>query len=479
MPGYIHHVQWSVGNVSDAVTKLRSEYGMKIFAARTIKHGQTEVALRSGTVTFLISPAVNTVLRQSEDDSYPQLSSGRSSVDTVFNICLSVPDVNKIFSSMVSHGSRSIHQPRTMITDSDGSLEFAAVTSPCDNVIHSLINTDHYSGVFLPGFTVVNDVNHDDTDDLMTHIDHVTYVCNMGDTERILSWYRRCCGMERFLISQDEDPEVGTVFDDVGMKLNVGNWITEWMCREQGVQSSDHETEDVRNFKLVLAEPLPDNSDSHVNNFLLHHGGPGIQHIGLSTHDISSTITALNKHGASFRKPPPTYYKLGGKVEEINSIGATVSEFSKMGILIDKEETEVRVENESKKVFSLYEEDEEDDVFLLQIFSFPLFGVDTFFLEIIQRQNSRGFGGGNIRALAQSIIEFQRERDEMVNKISVNPSHQPLKKSSSNNEFESLYKYSQKWINQLKKSKTKENFSSCKVEFNKEDLNPFALTLES
>ena len=114
-----------------------------------------------------------------------------------------------------------------------------------------------------------------------------------------------------------------------------------------------------------------------------------------------------------------------------------------------------------------------------QIFSFPLFGVDTFFLEIIQRQNSRGFGGGNIRALAQSIIEFQRERDEMVNKISVNPSHQPLKKSSSNNEFESLYKYSQKWINQLKKSKTKENFSSCKVEFNKEDLNPFALTLES
>ena len=51
---------------------------------------------------------------------------------------------------------------------------------------------------------------------------------------------------------------------------------------------------------------------------------------------------------------------------------------------------------------------------MLQIFSFPLFQRDTFFLEIIQRHNSSGFGSGNIRALAQSIIEMKREREEVA-----------------------------------------------------------------
>ena len=56
----------------------------------------------------------------------------------------------------------------------------------------------------------------------------------------------------------------------------------------------------------------------------------------------------------------------------------------------------------------------ESDNYLLQIFSFPLFQTNTFFLEIIQRHNSSGFGSGNIRALAQSIIEMKRERAEVA-----------------------------------------------------------------
>ncbi len=31
-------------------------------------------------------------------------------------------------------------------------MDYAVVTSPCDNVIHSLINTSRYTGLFLPGF---------------------------------------------------------------------------------------------------------------------------------------------------------------------------------------------------------------------------------------------------------------------------------------------------------------------------------------
>ncbi len=84
--------------------------------------------------------------------------------------------------------------------------------------------------------------------------------------------------------------------------MMVGEWMSEWLCNEQGVSweseekiyrenmstsadqsltavqenicrenmstSADHSLSAVRNFKLVLAEPLPDHPHSHVNNFI-------------------------------------------------------------------------------------------------------------------------------------------------------------------------------------------------------------------
>ena len=48
----------------------------------------------------------------------------------------------------------------------------------------------------------------------------------------------------------------------------------------------------------------------------------------------------------------------------------------------------------------------------MQIFSEPLFEEDTFFMEVLERRGARGFGQGNITALARSIIEDQRQRQE-------------------------------------------------------------------
>lgn len=42
----------------------------------------------------------------------------------------------------------------------------------------------------------------------------------------------------------------------------------------------------------------------------------------------------------------------------------------------------------------------------MQIFTFPLFERDTFFLEVIQRKGARGFGVGNVTALARSINAY-------------------------------------------------------------------------
>ena len=277
----------------------------------------------------------------------------------------------------------------------------------------------------------------------------MTFVCDIGESKNILEWYRATCGMERFLISREEEPELGSVIEDVGMKLTVGSWVTEWLCKEEGVTWTNDQdnircrhcfnvflmTIDLclRNFKLVLAEPLPGHEDGHVNTFLRNNDGPGVQHIGLATLDISETVAELNRRGTKFRRPPPTYYKLTDKQEDILTTGHNLDTFRRLGILIDREQTE-----QTSNSFILGEEEEQNS-FLLQIFSFPLFETETFFLELIQRENSRGFGGGNIRALAQSIIEWEREREKLVSSLAQPHTSPTILKTCSSEDFRGFY----------------------------------------
>ena len=72
MPGYIHHVQWSVASVADTAAKLGREYGMRLVAARSLPDsGEREVVLRSGAVTFLVSPARPALVTRPAPDPAP------------------------------------------------------------------------------------------------------------------------------------------------------------------------------------------------------------------------------------------------------------------------------------------------------------------------------------------------------------------------------------------------------------------------
>ena len=65
------------------------------------------------------------------------------------------------------------------------------VTSPCDNVIHSLVNTSSYTGSFLPGFSMTESDELDKEErELLCDIDHVTYVCHEGESLEILAFYK-------------------------------------------------------------------------------------------------------------------------------------------------------------------------------------------------------------------------------------------------------------------------------------------------
>lgn len=159
-----------------------------------------------------------------------------------------------------------------------------------------------------------------------------------------------------------------------------------------------------------------------MQQFLDNHGGPGLQHIGLTAPNVSETVEWMSSNGAKFRAPPPAYYQLvrlsiflyffnsqkiffvwkqEQKRQEIQAANEDIENFKKLGLLLDSE-ADI---NLSEGI---------QDKFLIQIFTKPIFfpSQDTFFLEILERRGARGFGAGNITALARSIILQQQIEDE-------------------------------------------------------------------
>src|SRR5207247_7558336 len=100
-------------------------------------------------------------------------------------------------------------------------------------------------------------------------------------------------------------------------------------------------------------------------------GGPGVQHIALSTSDIIETVTALRHNDVSFLRVPKTYYEmLPGRVGEIEE---DLHKLAELGILVDRDE----------------------EGYLLQIFTKPVEDRPTLFFEVIERHGSQRFGKGN------------------------------------------------------------------------------------
>lgn len=52
----------------------------------------------------------------------------------------------------------------------------------------------------------------------------------------------------------------------------------------------------------------------------------------------------------------------------------------------------------------------------MQIFTYPVFQRDTFFLEVIQRKGAQGFGVGNVTALARSVNAYNEAMRKLKEK---------------------------------------------------------------
>ncbi len=136
-------------------------------------------------------------------------------------------------------------------------------------------------------------------------------------------------------------------------------------------------------FSVPINEPTGDKSQ--IQEYLNEYKGSGIQHIALTTKEISTTLEKLRANELLFlNPPPPTYYKM--LKDRLPLVTEDIQRLERNAILVDGDH----------------------EGYLLQIFTKNVIG--PIFFEVIERKGHEGFGDGNFQALFDAIEADQRER---------------------------------------------------------------------
>jgi 4-hydroxyphenylpyruvate dioxygenase len=247
--------------------------------------------------------------------------------------------------------------------DEHGKVVRASIAAYGDTV-HSFVCRRDYSGTFLPGFTTV--ASGETAGMGIRQIDHVVGNVELGRMDEWVSFYERVMGFAE--MRHFSDREISTEYSALMSKVL-------W--------------DGVGKIKLPINEPATGRRRSQIEEYLMYYGSPGVQHIALRTDDIVATVAGMQARGIEFLRVPDTYYdEVRDRVPEV---AEEVEALRTRGILVDAD----------------------DDGYLLQIFTKPLQDRPTFFLEVIERHGSQGFGAGNFKALFESIEREQAMRGNL------------------------------------------------------------------
>lgn len=210
------------------------------------------------------------------------------------------------------------------------------------------------------------------------HIDHIT--SNFMTMSPALLWMEHVLGFERYW-----DIEFHT--NDVAAQSEHGSGLRSVVMWDPHSEAKFANNEPMRpNFHL-----------SQIHLFCEDQRGDGIQHAALTVEDIEATVRGMRARDVRFMPTPGAYYDM--LPERLGRIGVgTIDEDH--GMLRD---LEILVDGSAERSY------------LLQIFMQESAGLynepeaGPFFYEIIHRKGDRGFGGGNFRALFESIERQQRQ----------------------------------------------------------------------
>ncbi|KAK3758612.1 hypothetical protein RRG08_019523 [Elysia crispata] len=424
--GCVHHIEIGVQDGPRIVDIFKNRFTFSVRATRFTPLADQWLLVKNNT-RFLITSLKSADKEKLHSDPYlinwasridlNQSAEGGQVLpvkDSVFNIAFEVKDLDTSLRRINNQGV-VLSKPVRTERDVNGYVRTVTIKSCVGDIHHTLVYKGEYGGYFLPGFTVLEEEdartlskqNYSLLDSSMEYFDHVTLAVGMNTSMEVIGWYERCFGMKRFLINGDEDDDQGLVLstNDVGLRLRAMEY---WKCAEVGLVTEEQTGSGaVSRLSLVIAEGLPpiqgSTEENQVEAWIQQHGGPGVQHIGISTTDIKRTVCNLNQTGVEFARPPPSaYYTKVGRLNDIIRAGEDAEHLQRYGILIDTEADGIHSVSHSPKI----EKCRRKESYLLQIFTKPMLSSDPFFLEFIQREGASGFGSGNVTALYRSVQAY-------------------------------------------------------------------------
>lgn len=284
--------------------------------------------------------------------------------DGVHDVALRTSDAREAFRIVTSGGARAVHEP-AVTEDPEGRVVTAQVATYGDTV-HSFVDRSAYRGIWLPGFRPWSVVVPPVAPVGLRRIDHTVANVGWGEMDRWCDFYARAFGFTQLIGFDDKD--ISTEFTALRSKV---------------MQNATGKV------KLPINEPAEGRKRSQIEEYLEFYGGPGVQHVAIATDDIVETVRALRLNGVELLDTPSSYYD--NLAERVGAIQEDVEILQELSILVDQD----------------------DQGYMLQIFTKPLQDRPTLFFEIIQRRGSLSFGKGNFKALFVSIEQEQAKRGNL------------------------------------------------------------------
>jgi 4-hydroxyphenylpyruvate dioxygenase len=351
------HIELWVGNAKQAAYWYEHALGFERVAYAGPETGVRDRAsyvLRQGEIRFVLSSA----LRESSEISRHVSRHG----DGVKDIALAVPDATEAYRQAVQRGAGGVSEPRWE-EDEDGSVELATIATYGETV-HTFVNRSEYHGAYLPGYEPRDGSNGASVG--LASIDHCVGNVELGRMNHWVAYYEQVFGMTEMIHFSDED--ISTEYSALMSKV---------LTDGQG------------KIKFPINEPAEGKRKSQIEEYLEFNGGPGVQHVAMSTSNIVATVEALQERGVAFLTTPGAYYD--EVPDRVGDIDEDYDDLRRLGILADRD----------------------DDGYLLQIFTKTAQDRPTLFFEVIERHGARGFGDGNFKALFEAIEREQALRGNL------------------------------------------------------------------
>ncbi|MDQ3990800.1 MAG: 4-hydroxyphenylpyruvate dioxygenase [Actinomycetota bacterium] len=355
----IDHVEFYVGNARQAAYYYSKAFGFDVTAyagAETKVRDRSSWVVEQGECRFVFTGAT-------APDSFIARHVHEHG-DGVRDVAMRVPDAADAFAQTTARGAEAVLEP-TILEDDHGKVVKASIKAYGDT-IHSFIERENYSGVFMPGYRAEEAYPDDGPDVGIRGIDHVVANVELGKMNEWVEYYARLLGFSQLMHFRDD--QISTEYTALMSKV---------MWDGKG------------RIKFPINEPAEGKKKSQIEEYLDYYRSPGVQHMALITEDIVRTVDALRARGVKFIRVPTTYYQSAR--ERVGSIEEDYSDLERLGILVDRD----------------------DEGYLLQIFTKIQQDRPTVFYEFIERHGSLGFGLGNFKELFVAIEREQAERGNL------------------------------------------------------------------